>query len=279
MIDVDLDHIGLATTDLDRARVVFERLGFLLTPKSFHAGPVGADGAYGPWGTGNHCAMFKRGYFELIGITDAALYHDHLIERLDRYAGLHLIALGSADSHGLARALDARIDGVATPYDFTRDVPFGDGAKEGSFRIVQLDGEAFPDGDMFFIQHLSRDVLWQPDLLSHPNGVTGLAGVTLCVADVAASRDRIAALLDGGAEGDCFCLAAGWVELIDQTTLGSRYPGVTPAALPWVAAVEFTVADIAALEDLLKGNGVPVTQGADGGLWVEAEGAVVVFRE
>jgi hypothetical protein len=54
---------------------------------------------------------------------------------------------------------------------------------------------------------------------------------------------------------------------------------VTPAALPWVAAVEFTVADIAALEDLLKGNGVPVTQGADGGLWVEAEGAVVVFRE
>ncbi len=279
MIDVDLDHIGLATADLDRARVVFERLGFLLTPKSFHAGPTGDDGGYGPWGTGNYCAMFKRGYFELIGITDPALYHDHLTERLDRYGGLHLIAMGSNDGHGLARTLDARIDGIATPYDFTRDVPFGDGAKEGSFRIVQLDGEAFPDGDMFFVQHLSREVLWQPDLLSHPNGVTDLAGVTICVADVAASRGRIAALLDGGGDGGRFDLAAGSVELIDQAALAARYPGMTPPAMPWVAAVEFNAADMAALTALLAGNGVTTNQIADGGLWVEAEGAVMVFRE
>jgi hypothetical protein len=223
--------------------------------------------------------MFKRGYFELIGITDPALYHDHLTERLERYAGLHLIAMGSDDGHGLARTLDARIDGIAAPYDFTRDVPFGDGAREGSFRIVQLDGAAFPDGDMFFIQHLSRDVLWQPDLLTHPNGVTDLAGVTICVADVAASQGCIAALLDGGGDGGRFGLAAGSVEIIDQAALGARYPGITPPAMPWVAAVDFTVADMAALTGLLAGNGVATNQTADGGLWVESEGAVVVFRE
>lgn len=279
MIDVDLDHLGLATPDLDRAGVVFERLGFKLTPKSFHAGPIGDDGAIGPWGTGNHCAMFKRGYFELIGVTDPTLPHDHLTVRFERYDGLHLIALGCADGHGLARDLAARIDGVATPYDFTRAVPYGDGAREGGFRITQLDDEAFPDGDMFFIQHLSRDVLWQPDLLDHPNGVTALAGVTICVADVAASRDRIAALLDGGGEAARFDLSAGSVELIDQATLAARYPGVVPPAMPWVAAALFTVADIAASGSLLENNGVTVNQGADGSLWLEAEDAVVVFRE
>jgi catechol 2,3-dioxygenase-like lactoylglutathione lyase family enzyme len=284
MIDVDLDHVGLATADLDRARAAYERLGFRLTRRSSHSGPVGEDGAVGPWGTGNHCAMFRRGYFELIGITDAALYHDHVAARLARYGGLHLIALGCADGHGLAKELGSRLDGVATPYDFSRDVPHGDGAREGGFRIVQLDNDIWPDGDLFFIQHLSREVLWQPDLLDHPNGVSALAGVTICVADLAASRARIAALLDGGGAEEGgevrFGLRAGWLALIDEATLAARYSGVTPPVLPWVAAVSFEVAERRALADLLAANGVRAHQ-SDGALWVapdDAEGAVVEFR-
>ena len=288
MIDVDLDHVGLATADLDRARVAYERLGFRLTRRSSHAGPVGEDGAVGPWGTGNHCAMFRRGYFELIGITDAALYHDHVAARLARYGGLHLVALGCADGHGLANELRERIDGVATPYDFSRAVPHGDGERQGGFRIVQLDDDAFPDGDLFFIQHLSRDVLWQADLLEHPNGVTGLMGVTICVADLATSRARIATLLDdvgdgGGAEGGGearFDLRAGRLTLIDEATLAARYPGVVAPVLPWVAAVSFAVSDRRALADLLAANGVRAHHG-DGALWVapdQAEGAIVEFR-
>ena len=284
MIDVDLDHAGLATPDLDRARAAYERLGFQLTRRSSHSGPVGDDGAVGPWGSGNHCAMFRRGYFELIGITDRLLPHDHVAERLAKYNGLHLVALGCADGHGLAAELGARIDGVATPYDFSRAVPYGEGAREGGFRIVQLDDDAFPDGDMFFIQHLSREVLWQADLLEHPNGVSGLAGVTICVADLAASRDRIATLLDGGgteAGGAVrFDLRAGWLRLLDGAGLAARYPGVAPPLLPWVAAVEFSVADMVALAGLLAANGVRAQQ-SDGALWVapdQAEGAIVEFR-
>ena len=287
MIDIDLDHVGLATADLDRARDAYRRLGFRLTRRSSHSGPVGEDGAVGPWGTGNHCAMFRRGYFELIGITDAALHHDHLAARLDKYGGLHLIALGCADGHGLAAALGARIDGVAAPYDFSRDVPHGDGAREAGFRIVQLDNDIWPDGDLFFIQHLSREVLWQPDLLDHPNGVTALAGVTICVADLAASRARFATLLDDAGDGGGaaaggearFDLRAGWLALIDEAALAARYRGVTPPVLPWVAAVSFEVADRRGLADLLAANGVGAHHG-DGALWVapdDAEGAVVEF--
>ena len=41
MIDVDLDHVGLATPDLDRARAAYQRLGFRLTRRNSHVGPVG----------------------------------------------------------------------------------------------------------------------------------------------------------------------------------------------------------------------------------------------
>lgn len=287
MIDIDLDHLGLATHDLDRARDVYRRLGFTLTRKSTHQGPVPPDGETGAWGSGNYCIMLGRGYFELIGVTDASLPHPMVAERLDKYAGLHIIALGCRDGDATAASLRGRMTGVAEPYDLVRDVPYGpnDGeVRQGRFRIYRIDETALPEGDCFLIEHRSREVLWQPALMDHPNGVTGLAGVTICVGDLDRSRARFAALC--GADGDWrdgearYDLAAGSIGLLDEATLAARYPGVAPPSLPWVAAVEFAVADRAALRRLLADNGVPVNLGRDGAPWIapeHAEGAILRF--
>ncbi len=193
-VDVELDHLGLATHDLDGARDVYRRLGFIPTAKSFHRGPVPPRGETGPWGSGNYCIMLERGYFELIGVTDANLPHPMVAARLDKYAGLHIIALGCRDGDAQAAVLRGRMAGVAEPYDLVRDVPYGDGAREACLRIYQIDDASLPEGDLFLIEHRSREVLWQPELLDHPNGVTGLRSVTICVGDLDRSRARVAAL-------------------------------------------------------------------------------------
>ncbi|MCH7941882.1 MAG: VOC family protein [Proteobacteria bacterium] len=287
MIGFDLDHLGLATHDLDRASDVYARLGFTLTRKSTHQGPVPPHGETGPWGSGNYCIMLKRGYFELIGVTDPSLPHPMVAARLEKYAGLHIIALGCRDGDAQAAALRERMAGVAEPYDLVRDVPYGakDGdTREGRFRIYQIDEEALPEGDCFLIEHRSRDVLWQPDLMEHANRVSGLAGVTICVGDADQSRARFAALC--GEDGDYrdgvarFDLAAGSISLLDEAALGLRFPGVAPPCLPWVAAVTFAVDDRQALTGLLEANGVAVNPGREGAIWIapdQGEGAVIEF--
>ena len=282
---IDLDHVGLATHDLDGARDVFTRLGFTCTAKSTHRGPVPPHGETGAWGSGNYCIMLGRGYFELIGVTDPGLPHPMVAARLDKYAGLHIIALGCRDGDAAAAALGERMAGVAAPYDLVRDVPYGDGVREGRFRIYQIAEEALPEGDFFLIEHRSRAVLWQPALMEHPNGVTGLDGVTICVGDMDQSRARFAALCgaDGAyQDGEArFDLAAGSISLLDETSLAARYPGVAPPCLPWVAAVTFAVSDRAALTKRLADNGVPFNLGPNGAPWIapdHGEGAIIAFK-
>jgi adenine-specific DNA-methyltransferase len=65
-----LDHVGIVVPDLEAARQAYDRLGFRLTPRSPHEGRLTPDGPVETWGSGNHCAMFRRGYLELLGITD-----------------------------------------------------------------------------------------------------------------------------------------------------------------------------------------------------------------
>ncbi len=273
-----LDHVALATDDLDRAAAVYRRLGFNLTPRSSHSGDDG------PWGTGNHCAMFRDGYFELIGITDPALYHDHLKAALARYTGLHLIALGTDDSQNAYDEAVSRGVAIDEPYGIARQVPHGDSAREGRFHITQVDPAWFPEADFFFCQHHTPDVLWQADLLDHPNGVTGLAGVTLVASDPEATARRVAAVsgVTGteSEDGHRFVLARGTIDVVAAEGLGRPFAGIVPPVLPWVVAVTFTVADPQAIEERASSQGIK-TEAAGGGIWIgpdDADGALLVFR-
>ena len=58
----------------------------------------------------------------------------------------------------------------------------------------------YPEALFFYIQHMTRDVLWQPHLLAHPNGVTGIGDAFVCVADAQATADKLAPALGCTAE-------------------------------------------------------------------------------
>jgi catechol 2,3-dioxygenase-like lactoylglutathione lyase family enzyme len=288
--DLRLDHVGLATTNLESARRAYERLGFTLSPRSMHAGSTQAGGSVVPWGSGNHCAMFESGYLELLGLVDASL-PSNVKQMVARYEGLHIVALecASADEtyrHAVALGVAAR-----EPITLERDASFGiDGSatRRARFRNVYLDPVAYPEGRFILIEHCTPDVLWQPHLLEHANGAIGLDAVYFVSADVSDTVRRFAALFGQPkqvGEAHQFVLPRGSLWVTSETTMRAAAPECQSAPLHPVAAASIRVKSLVTLEQLLKENGVRFSRGTtflgtQPCLWVgstEAEHAVLQF--
>ena len=274
-----LDHVAVVIPDLARAGKTFERLGFRLTPQSSHKGSLRPGGPLEPFGSGNHCAMFAQGYLELLGITDPNRYTGEVTPLLQRYAGLHLVALGCRDARQAARELGQRLGAELGIRELGRDVPQVEGGtKPAMFRIVGLPAGSFPEAKLFLIEHATPEALWQRALLDQPNGVTGLAGAVLCVSSPAETRQRLSRILGRADAGGRFTLARGTIEVIDRQEFAARYGG-EPRALPMVAAARFTVSDIAATARDLRAKGVPLEE-SGGRIRIgpeTAEGAILEF--
>ena len=119
-LPLELDHVGLALKDLEVGRQAYDKLGFTLTSRSIHSGSREPGGPVEPFGSGNHCAMFEKGYFEVMGLTDPNLYSSAKA-LLEKYEGAHIVAFGSGESENAYRVLSSRLDGVQPPRRLERD--------------------------------------------------------------------------------------------------------------------------------------------------------------
>jgi hypothetical protein len=262
----ELDHVGVGAWDLAPLAAAYERLGFTLTPTARHRGKA----------TGNRCIMLQHGYLELIALIDPSI-PDRLLAQLDRYTGLHIIALGIEDSDATLvrlRAAGLDIAGVA-PLERPVDDADPTGPQARFERIPLPDA---PEGTIQLIKHLTRDAIWQPRFTQHANGAVGLQEVVLAApdpAETAARFSRLAGLpvVPDKVAGFAMPMARGQVRILPPEALGQVYPGVTAAAVPCIAGMTVATADgCAALRPILAGlahdpvgNGVLVHPEAAGG--------------
>lgn len=277
-----LDHVGLVSPNLDASKEDYEKLGFRLTRKSGHRGKLTLEGPVEPWGSGNRCAMFRQGYFEILGIVDEKLPHDRFRALADRFHGVGLVALGCERAEEFYRSRRDRVPGLRPVVEIGRDVPIGlegDATKPGLFRIVRVEPDAFPEAELFFIEHATPDVLWQKNLLDHPNGVEALVGITVCSEDPEETAERFERLtLREREEGALrFALDEGVVEIAGVDEITARFKDVVLPAVPCVAAVSLGVSDVDDARRFLKNNAVTPHPAADG-VWVRPErtGGVVL---
>ena len=286
---VKLDHVGVAITDLERGRAAYERLGFALTPRSIHRGSPTPGAPVIPFGSGNHCAMFRDGYLEIVGLTDPAIY-SNIKSLVARYEGAHIVAFSVPSADSACAALAARGVSVEGVRKLERDAAYGrDGSetRKAAFRNLYFDLAAFPESRMIFIEHLTPEVLWQPHLLDHPNGVVALRDVFLCVADARAAADKYTALFGADAHATAagewrIELDRGSVWIVTPEAWASRAPGAAAPALPSPAGIGFAVRDLAATRTLLAENGLDARDGPDGAVWVAPEhacGAAILFYQ
>lgn len=260
LADLELDHIGVAVGNLDMGEATYERLGFRLTPRSLHSGAVTPGGPVEPWGSGNHCAMFVRGYLEILGITDPSL-HSSAKAMLAKYEGAHIVALGVKDATGAYETLSRRTPGINPMRALERDAAYGTGTRRAKFRNVYTTAEAFPEARFIFIEHLTPEVIWQPTLLDHPNGTLGILEVAICTANLAESRMRLAALLgtepdEDGHGGLVWRLGRGALRLLSESALDRWAPGTRPPHVPCVCGLVLEVGHLHKTRDILEAQGV-----------------------
>lgn len=285
----ELDHCGVAVKSLDRGRDAYARLGFQLTARSFHSGSRTKGEPVEPWGSGNHCAMFRDGYLEIIGLTDASMYST-VKDMVATYEGLHIVAIGSGEADAAYAEFQEAGAPVEAPRALERDAAFGPGDKEtrrAKFRNMYVERAKFTEGRFIFIEHLTRDVLWQPHLLDHPNGALGIDAVYFVVADPEATAKKFAPLFSDRIErfpgAVKLELDRGTMWLTQEAEWHKRVPGSFVPPVPSPAGFGIRVASIDVTRKYLEANGVPVQAGMSASqLWVAPEhacGAAIQFMQ
>lgn len=165
-----IDHVLVGVDDLEVAREGWSRLGFTLSPRGRHIG----------WGTANYCVMFPGDYVELLGVLDASQFTNNLDRFLEGGEGLLGVALSCDDAAKTAAALQEDGIGAEAPKDLRRILE-SDG--EEQFQLVHLPPAATPGISSFVVSHLTPEIVWRPEWLSHSNGAQRIASVTYAVDD------------------------------------------------------------------------------------------------
>ena len=286
-MELVLDHIGVGVRDLDRGREAYARLGFALTPRSVHRGSLTPGGPVVAWGSANHCAMFDEGYLEIIGPSppDAT---GSIRDMVERYEGAHIVAIGCEDSQKIYEAFSVLGLPVQPPRLLERDAPYGvagDETRPASFRNAMFDPAVFDEGWLFYIQHLTPDVLWQPHQLAQPNGVVALREIYFCAPGAEAVAAKFAPMLRSVPEkhgpGDWrLPLVRGAARILEPDAWNRLAPDQPTPEPPAPVGIGFRVSSLDRARDHIEANGIVFRDGALP--WVGANdacGTVLFFSE
>jgi catechol 2,3-dioxygenase-like lactoylglutathione lyase family enzyme len=255
-----IDHIVIAVRDLDRADAQYRRLGFALTPRGHHV----------KLGSYNHCAMFAEDYLELL--AQGTPPRPALERFLKAREGILGIALRTADARRTFAELSQQGVAIADPVDFGRPVDTPNGQREAQFTTTELDNDSTAGLRVFFCQHKTPELVWLPQYMAQPNGVTGLGG--LVVVDAGARLEGVLKRALGG--------AASAIEYLTPAAATERFAGdpILAIAPPYVAAIRLRVEDRASTARFLETAGIRTRKLPSDALQVSSRdgmGAVLEF--
>lgn len=273
-----IDHVVIRVPDLDAGEALFRRLGFVLTPRGFHAGR----------GSANHTAALPGGnYVELIQLPDGTP-GNRFTERPEGPVAVVLRPAADARTvHGELAALG--LPAVPELRDLTRPVHLPDGTRDARFVVASFPVTA-PESLAFAVcQHLTPDLVWRPEWEGHPNGAQRVGGVIVVHPDPPSVAPPLATLFGDGAvrTGDAglsVTLGPDIVAVLSPSAFAARFPFVPLPPVPergWFAGIAIDVASLAAVEDHLQAAGIAHVRTPDGTIAVPpsaAGGALLEFR-
>lgn len=285
-----VDHVAHFVPDINGAGAALEQLGFTLTPFSAQSVRPEGGGAPVPAGTGNRCVMLQQGYLEFLAPTHDTSNANQLRTAISRYTGIHLIAFGSNDGNAdharLAHEGFKPLPPIALQREIGTVSGFGAGTGTARFTVVRVPPGTMAEGRIQYCQHHTPELVWQRRWVDHRNGITGLAGVIVCVADPeeAAQRYmRFAGVAARRAEHSWHLdMARGYLLFVTPQKVNERL-GVTAPALPWIAGTVLETNNFAVTERTLRDAGADMRALGGGCVLIELPpvlgGIVIMQRE
>lgn len=238
-----LDHVSHFVPDLAAAAHALEALGFTVTA------PSAQSTQDGPAGTANVCVMLEAGYLEFLAPTADTPHAQRLRAAMQRYPGVHLACFGTPAAEDEHARLGWHGFDPLPLVQLERPVSLRGASRSARFKVVRVPPDRMPEGRIQFVEQLTPELLWQPRLVIHANGVRRLACV-LVVADdrvaAAARWARFAALLPRPAGAYVDLATARGHALIGTAESWASLLGDAPEA-PALAGYALECADPAAL--------------------------------
>ena len=271
------DHCMILVRDLTQAAARYRGLGFTLTDRGEHPA----------FGTTNHTIMLDSNYLELLTVERVTPASAVRAEILRRREGAYGVALATEDSVAVHHALADRGITVDAPADFVRPVRLAAGIRDAQFRAVQ-----FPPvpvlPNLFACQHFTRDLVWRPEWMVHPNGALRVSEIILSHADPGALGADYAGVfgadtIESTAQGWRLALGNVCLSVSRPTALAARFAGVRlPNELDaWFAGVAIAVRSFNVLMPLLQSQGTPYVTVAEGIVVppAAANGTLLLFHD
>jgi len=170
-----LDHVVVDVHDrLDAAVETYGRLGFSLTDRGRHT-----------LGSANHLAMFATNYLELLG-WEAGYAPPRPEMSLARFPpGLNGLVFRMDDADALFEQLTAAGLPAVEPMAFSRPVELPSGVEDARFRTIRFQTGFLENLRFYFCQHLTPELVWRDEWLTHENSAADVARVVLVAEDSA----------------------------------------------------------------------------------------------
>jgi hypothetical protein len=253
-----LDHLVLASHDLNQHAALFRRLGFEVGARNQH-----------PWGTENHIVQFDRAFLELIGLgqapnrasaSDPRAFTGFLARYLQRRDGFAMLVLRSDDARQDRALFNAAKIGTGEPFVFSRRATRPDQTTvEVAFTLAFAQSPLIDAAGFFVCQQHFPQNFWNPLFQRHDNGAQILSAVTLVAPNPADHLPFLQSFANAPGARSEF----GWT--ID--TGGGRLDVLTPAGfqslfgevaepIPYLAAFEITVAGLDRVAAILHRQGI-----------------------
>ncbi len=275
-----LDHVGLVGRDLDALLQAAAGLGFAPTaPRELYGRDPATGRAVSLEQTSAHL-VFAQGYVELSAVHSHSDRH-HLARYLDRYAGLHILALGVVDIAAAQRRCAAAGLVTTAVASASRAIEYGDRHGQAQFEWFMLADTDSPEGLTCFVRHLTPELVFQEAVQAHPNGVVSLQAIHVVTRDPAAESERWSALTGAravaGSSGFAFDLGDGRLELLTPGSYAERFPGATSPPCPGFAGITVRCHDPQAALAVAGRQGMATQLLPSGGFYALAAGCLVEF--
>jgi len=256
---LNIDHVAHFVPHIDAASAALEQAGFTLTPFSEQSHRLEPGGPLTAAGAGNRCVMLREGYLEFLTPTGDTAIAQQLRSSIQRYTGLHLIALGTVAPEADHARLTKQGFSPLPPVALQREIGTAEGSGTARFTVVRVPPGTMAEGRIQYCQQHTPELLWQSRWLDHRNHARGLAAVIICVADAQEAAQRYARYtgLPAQVSGTQWRIDTqrGTLLFVTSDTVEKQF-GITAPALPWIAGYVLTSDKLSATRDeITKAHG------------------------